>query len=80
MNESEYYASEITNAELDAMADAGEFYLEASGYNYRPTPAELDQMIKEGMHYVFTPYFCDHETPPLTGPDHNYNESDTCRE
>jgi hypothetical protein len=71
VNESEYYASEITDAELDAMADAGEIYLEEAGYNYRPTFAELDQMIKEGMHYVFTPYFCDHETPPMNGPDHN---------
>lgn len=71
MNESEYYANEIADAELDAIADAGEIYLEESGYNYRPTPAELDQMIKEGIHYVFTPYLCDHETPPNNGPDHN---------
>ena len=80
MNESEYYASEITDAELDAAADAGEFFLEESGYNYRPTPAELDQMIQEGMHYLFTPCFSDHENPPLDGPDRNYQSPDPWRE
>jgi len=53
----------------------GKIYLEGSGHNYRPTPAELDQMIKEGMHYVFT-YFCDHKIPPINGPDHNYQSPD----
>lgn len=31
MNESEFYATEMTDAELDAQADAGEFYLDEQG-------------------------------------------------
>jgi hypothetical protein len=32
MNESEYYATEITDAQLDALADVGEFKLEEQGF------------------------------------------------
>jgi hypothetical protein len=32
MNEAEYFSSEFTDAELDAQADAGEFFLDESGF------------------------------------------------
>ena len=48
MNESEYYAGEIQDSEIDALADAGEFYLEESGFYYRPSQAEIDAMVREG--------------------------------
>jgi len=32
MKESEYYTSEFTDADLDALADAGEYYLEDLGF------------------------------------------------
>jgi hypothetical protein len=31
VNESDYHATEVTDAELDAQADAGEFYLDEEG-------------------------------------------------
>jgi hypothetical protein len=34
MNEEEYYASEFSDTELDSVADAGEFFLEESGFYY----------------------------------------------
>ena len=48
MNESEYYATEIQDSEIDAMADAGEFYLEESGFYYRPSQAEIDRLVRDG--------------------------------
>jgi len=32
MSESEYYATEFADADLDALADGGEYYLEESGF------------------------------------------------
>ena len=33
MNESEYYAGEFTDTDLNVLADAGEFYLDESGFS-----------------------------------------------
>ena len=38
--EAEYYASEFTDAQIDTMADAGDFYLEESGFCLMPTKVE----------------------------------------
>jgi hypothetical protein len=48
MSESEYYAGEFNDAELDALADAGEFYLEKSGFYQMPGLAELQSMAEAG--------------------------------
>ena len=48
MNESEYYAGEISDVELNAIADGGEFYLEESGYNHVPTKEDLSQLEFDG--------------------------------
>jgi hypothetical protein len=48
MNESEYYASEMADAELDAIADAGEFYLEEAGFFLMPTQEDMQAMAEEG--------------------------------
>jgi hypothetical protein len=44
MNEQEakYYASEFTDAQIDTMADAGDFYLKESGFYLMPTKAEIE--------------------------------------
>ena len=55
MNESEYYASEITDAELDRLADSAEFYLEESGFFMMPTQEEIQKMADMGD----TPRFMD---------------------
>jgi hypothetical protein len=49
MNESEYYANEMADAELDAIADAGDFYLEESGFFFMPTQEEMQAMAEEGV-------------------------------
>jgi hypothetical protein len=48
MNEAQCYASEFTDAELDALADAGEFYLGESGFFMMPTQGELKSLAMEG--------------------------------
>ena len=49
-NESEYYAGEFTDADLDALADAGEFYLDESGFFLMPTQKEMQELAEIGRH------------------------------
>ena len=51
--EAEYYASEFTDAQIDTMADAGDFYLEESGFCLMPTKAEIEKMMVEGEGYLW---------------------------
>jgi hypothetical protein len=48
MDESEYYATEMTDAELDAQADAGEFDLDKQGFYLLPASEEIQTMMEEG--------------------------------
>ncbi|HYY29280.1 MAG TPA: hypothetical protein VE860_15110 [Chthoniobacterales bacterium] len=48
MSELEYYADEIADSDLDAIADAGEFYLDESGFYEMPSSDEIEQMAKMG--------------------------------
>jgi hypothetical protein len=48
MTEEEYWASEMMDSGLDAAADAGEYFLEESGFSMMPTQAEMQQMAREG--------------------------------
>jgi hypothetical protein len=48
MNESEYYAGEFTDADLDALADAGDFYLDESGFFLMPTQGEMQKLAEIG--------------------------------
>ena len=48
MTEQEYWASEMRDSDLDAAADAGEYFLEESGFSVMPTQAEMQQMVQEG--------------------------------
>ena len=57
MNEAEYYTSEFTQAELDALADAGEFYLEETGFSMMPTLEEMKILAKEGDALLFIEWF-----------------------
>jgi hypothetical protein len=54
MNEAEYFSSEFTDAELDAQADAGEFFLDESGFFSMPTQAEIQEMVVQGEHYCLS--------------------------
>lgn len=51
--EAEYYASAFTDAQIDTMADAGDFYLEESGFCLMPTKAEIEKMMVEGEGYLW---------------------------
>ena len=57
MNESEYYASEITDAELDRLADSGDFYLDESGFYMMPTQGEMQEMADMGDTPPFMDWF-----------------------
>ena len=48
MSESEYYAGEFNDDELDALADVGDFYLEESGFYQMPSLEELQSMAEAG--------------------------------
>jgi hypothetical protein len=48
MSESEYYAGDVSDAELDAVADAGDYYLEESGFYRMPSLEEMQKMAELG--------------------------------
>ena len=48
MSESQYYATEVSDADLNAIADAGDFHLEESGFFYLPSQHEIEQLMREG--------------------------------
>lgn len=52
MNDAQYYASEFTDVELDALADAGEFYLEADASPLGVRPKGRAQARRVG-HFCF---------------------------
>ena len=54
MNEAEYFSSEFTDAELDRQADAGEFFLDESGFFLMPTQVEIQEMVVQGEHYCLS--------------------------
>jgi len=47
VTEEEYWASEMRDADLNAAAAAGEYFLEKSGFSMMPTQAEMQQMARE---------------------------------
>jgi hypothetical protein len=48
IKESEYYAGELSDDKLDALSEAGEFYLEESGFYATPTQEEMRKLAKMG--------------------------------
>ena len=57
MNESEYYSGEFTHADLDALADAGERYLDESGFFLMPTQKEMQELTQMGNNLLFMDWF-----------------------
>jgi hypothetical protein len=49
MSESDYYAGEFNDREIDAVADAGDFYLDRSGFFLMPTQEEMRKLVDEGI-------------------------------
>jgi hypothetical protein len=48
MNENDYLASEFSDDFLDAQADAGDYFLDEEGFQYRPTRDEMEKLALEG--------------------------------
>jgi hypothetical protein len=48
MSSEEYYASEFSDDYLDAKADAGDYFLEESGFYFRLNSAEVSKLVQEG--------------------------------
>jgi hypothetical protein len=57
MSESEYYATEFAEADLHALADGGEYYLEESGFYKMPTQEEIKAMRQAGEALLFIDMF-----------------------
>lgn len=57
MNESEYYAGEFTDTDLNVLADTGEFYLDESGFFLMPTQKEMRQLAEMGDKLLFSDWF-----------------------
>jgi len=57
MNESEYYASEFADADLNALADAGEVYLNESGFFLMPTQEEMQKLSEMGETLLLIDWF-----------------------
>ena len=57
MSELESYADEIADADLDAIADAGELYLDESGFYEMPSSDEMQKMAKMGETLLFMEWF-----------------------
>ena len=53
MNESNYLLGEFTNEFLDAQADAGDYFLDDEGFQYRPTQDEMQKLALEGQSLLF---------------------------
>ncbi len=49
MSESDYYAGEFNDREIDTVADAGDFYLDRSGFFLMPTQEEMRKLVDEGI-------------------------------
>jgi len=52
MDESEYRAGEITDAQLDAQADAGLYYLDEDGFFEWLTDAEIYRVANQGERHL----------------------------
>jgi hypothetical protein len=57
MNESEYYAGEFNDSDLDSLADTGEFYLNESAFFFMPTQKEMQQLAEMGNALLVVDWF-----------------------
>jgi hypothetical protein len=57
VNESEYYAGEFSDADLNALADAGDFYLDESGFFLMPTQGEMQKLAEMGETLIVIDWF-----------------------
>jgi hypothetical protein len=51
MSSEEYYASEFSDDHLDAQADAGDYFLDESGFYVRWNSAGVSELVREGVRF-----------------------------
>jgi len=52
MSELEYYAGEFTDSDLDALAEAGDYYLDEPGFFLVPTQDEMRVLARERLYWA----------------------------
>jgi len=57
MTESDYYAREFDDADLAALADSGEYYLDESSFFLMPTQNEMQELAEIGDTLLFLDRF-----------------------
>ena len=53
MSENDYLGGELADEFLQAQADAGDYFLEEEGYEYRPTQHEIQMLALQGRALLF---------------------------
>ena len=53
MNESNYLSGEFMDEFLHEQADAGDYFLDDEGFQYRPTQHEMQKLALEGQSLLF---------------------------
>ena len=48
-----YPWGELTDEFLHAQADAGDYFLDEEGFQYRPTQEEMEMLVLEGQALLF---------------------------
>jgi len=48
MTEEEYFASDFSDDELEAVADSGEYFLDEEGFNDQMTDKQIDRLADQG--------------------------------
>lgn len=57
MNEHDYLSGDLADEFLHAQADAGDYFLEEEGYEYRPTQHEMQMLALQGRALLFIDSF-----------------------
>jgi hypothetical protein len=68
MNSEEYSASEFSFDYLDAQADAGDLFLDQTGFQYRLTSAEISELVREGHHWLLIDKILGRANTPTFAP------------
>jgi hypothetical protein len=52
MNESDYWAGEISDQDLDNLADAGDYYLDEEGWSFLLTGDQIEKLASNGLLFL----------------------------
>jgi hypothetical protein len=52
MNKSEYWAGEISDQDVDNLADAGDYYLDEEGWSFLLTGDQIEKLANNGRRFL----------------------------